>query len=214
MKEYPNIEGASKAPRQPCYGFVKYDGSNLRFKWSKKRGWFLFGSRTQLFNETHSWFGEAIPIFMQKYADPIAKIIQKEKIFRGTQNAIAFCEFFGAKSFAGYHEEKDPKTLVLFDINTTKHGILNPTDFIEYFGELPETAEIIYRGNLNEPLINGVREGTLDCISKFPIKTEIPEGIVCKGGNRHKLWMAKIKTTVYRETIRARFRSEWRKYWE
>lgn len=53
MQQYPSILGSSKAPLgEPCIAFVKYDGSNLRWEWSPKRGWNKYGTRTQLFNET------------------------------------------------------------------------------------------------------------------------------------------------------------------
>ncbi len=133
MKQYPSITGPSKAPRQSCYGFVKYDGSNLRFKWSKKKGWHLFGTRKQLFNESSTWFGPAIPLFLNQYADLIEEVVTKDKLFHGIRNVVVFCEYFGAKSFAGWHDiENDPnKMLVLFDVNTTKHGLIGPKEFIE-----------------------------------------------------------------------------------
>ncbi len=40
MLAYPEIPGPAKAPLgRPCIAFAKYDGSNLRFEWTPKRGW-------------------------------------------------------------------------------------------------------------------------------------------------------------------------------
>lgn len=57
MKDYPSIPGSSKAPQLPCIAFKKYDGSNIRAEWSKKRGWYKFGTRTQLIDKTDLVFG-------------------------------------------------------------------------------------------------------------------------------------------------------------
>jgi len=33
------------------YSFIKYDGSNLRFCWNRKRGWYKFGSRNVMIDK-------------------------------------------------------------------------------------------------------------------------------------------------------------------
>ena len=214
MKEYPSIPNSSKAPRQPCFGFVKYDGSNIRMEWSKKQGWYKFGTRTQLLDAGHPVFGRVIPIFMEKYADDLVKVFQSSKVFRGVDTFTIFGEFFGEKSFAGMHFPDDQKwDYVLFDVNPYKKGILSPKIFLAEFGHL-KVAELVYQGNLNEPLIESVRESKFDCTSKYEIKTGVPEGIICKGGEKHKLWMTKIKTSEYREALKKRYRNDWEKYWE
>lgn len=39
MLQYPSILGVKKMPLgHKCYAFYKYDGSNLRFEWSPKKG--------------------------------------------------------------------------------------------------------------------------------------------------------------------------------
>jgi len=51
----------------------------------------------------------------------------------------------------------------------------------------------------------GVRDG------KYPVD----EGVVCKGGEDHKLWMVKIKTTDYLKRLKEVFQgNEWKNYWE
>lgn len=42
MIEYPEIINSSKAPRLACIAFDKLDGSNIRIKWTQKRGFDLF----------------------------------------------------------------------------------------------------------------------------------------------------------------------------
>jgi hypothetical protein len=216
MKQYPEMQNASKAPRKPCYGFVKYDGSNLRFEWSKKKGWHKTGTRKLMIDETHPGFGPAIPMFKQKYGDDLEKVFKKDKLFKGVDRVVVFCEWFGAKSFAGQHEENDPKTIILFDVNPMKKGMLGPKEFIDTFGHL-EIAEMIYQGNLNDQLITEVRASNFDFLnfrSKYPITTEIPEGIICKGDKGHDLWMCKIKTQNYYDELKKRHPVDWEEFWE
>jgi hypothetical protein len=97
MKEYPSIEGPSKAPRDQCIAFFKYDGSNLRFEWQRKKGWCKFGTRHCLFDESHEVFGEAIKLFNETIAIKIDPILRKE--YRDAQIITVYCEFFGKQSF-------------------------------------------------------------------------------------------------------------------
>ena len=213
MKEYWSIDGPSKAPRQPCYGFVKYDGSNIRAEWSKKRGWYKFGTRKCMIDESHVIFGRACTVFKEKYGDDLEKVFKSEKLFQGVQNVVAFFEFFGEKSFAGMHFPDDTKwDVVLFDLNLHKKGMLGPKEFLDSVGHL-KVAELIFQGNMGEELIQDVRKERLDCSSKYEIKTPVPEGIVCKGGKGHQLWMAKIKTENYKAELRKRYEVDWERYW-
>lgn len=216
MKHYPSIPHSSKAPKEACYAFVKYDGSNLRFTWTKKHGWCKYGTRNILFDKDTPVFGEAIDLFLNKYGDDLPKVFQNDKSFRSVDEFIVFCEWFGAKSFAGNHVPDDPKDIVLFDVNPHKKGILGPKQFLDSFGHL-KVSELIWQGDMGEELISNVRASNLefiDFISKYEIKSEIPEGIICKGGHSHKLWMCKIKTSNYLEELKKRYAQDWAKYWE
>lgn len=205
MKQYPSIFHVEGFHGQFCSAFYKYDGSNLRFSWTKKRGWHKFGTRTQLFSESEPTFGCAIKIFNETYAEGLAKVFTDNKLFRNTQEIIAFCEFFGTKSFAGQHVPDDPKQLVLFDVNLHKKGMLSADDFVDAFGERVKIADLVYRGPLTKDFEREVREGII---------TGLNEGVICKGGSSHKLWMCKIKTNAYKELLRQRFQDSWNNYWE
>ncbi len=216
MKQYPSIDGPTKAPRQPCYAFVKYDGSNLRAEWSKKRGWYKFGTRECMLDETDPVFGKAPDLFKNKYGDDLIKVFRTDKRFRSIDNVIVFFEFFGSKSFGGMHFPDDPAwNVVLFDVNPIRQGILGPKEFIDHFGHL-EIAELVYTGNMGEELIKNVREELIPIDSKFDVRAEVPEGVICKGSvtGKHNLWMCKIKTDRYKEELRKRYQSDWIKYWE
>jgi hypothetical protein len=164
-----------------------------------------------MFNETTPLFGPAIPKFKEKYADDLEKVF-KHKDFRGVDRFTVFAEWFGAKSFAGQHEEDDPKDIVIFDVNPNKKGMLPPKQFLDYFGHMP-VAECVYHGNLNEELIANVKASNFDFLdfrSKYEIKTEVPEGIVCKGvTGKHDGWMAKIKTQNYFDELKRRKPLDW-----
>lgn len=214
MKKYPSIDGPSKAPRKPCYVFAKYDGSNIRAEWSKKRGWYKFGTRNCMLDETDAIFGRAIPLFKEKYGDDLEKVFKSAKNFRGVSNVVAFFEFFGTKSFGGMHFPDDPTLdVVLFDVNPHKKGILGPKEFLDTFGHL-KVAELICQTNMGEELIQKVRKEQLPVESKYDVKTEVPEGVICKAGSGHDIWMCKIKTERYKEELKKRFRMDWEKYWE
>lgn len=202
MYQYPSIPGPSKAPHLPCIAFYKYDGSNLRFEYSRKRGWYKFGTRRRLFDHTDEEFGQAISIFRETLAPGIEAIVSKDKVMSNAGHVTAFCEFFGQNSFAGNHEAGDPKELILIDFHVHKKGLMAPREFVNTFGGL-KSAKVVYDGVLNQTLIDDVRRNAYG----------LKEGVVCKGGSGHGLWMCKIKTNEYLEKIKANL-ANWQEYWE
>ena len=214
MKEYPSIPKiSSELIGLSCMAQMKYDGSNLRTEYSKKQGWYKWGTRRRLFDRKDPEYGIAIEIFEKTYAEPLAKAITDCKEFRGQQSAVAFLEFFGPESFAGWHDPKllgveknEPLELRLFDVNIHRKGLLGPRRFIQLFGHLP-TPQILYDGILTEQFVQDVREG------RYPVN----EGVICKGGGEkscHDIWMVKIKTFAYLDKLKKRFGDEWQKYAE
>jgi len=211
MREYPSIIGVSKAPREHCLAFCKYDGSNIRCEWTRKRGWDKFGTRTQLLDTSHPYLGLAVPIFLNKYADEIEKVIRDTKEYRNADYVTAFVEFFGQNSFAGMHKQEDPKDVILFDIQVSKRGILGPREFIKAFGHL-DIAKLVYEGVLNQTFIDAVR-ASLPNDGKLGLN----EGVVCKGLERCKdrtYWMCKIKTWDYLARLKKMYSDGWQKFWE
>jgi len=215
MKEYPSILGPDDAPELPCIAFRKYDGSNLRFAWHRKRGWWQFGTRRRLFKATAADFGVAIELFQAKYAAGVEQVIRTDPHFKGVQEVLCYCEFFGPHSFAGVHDpshpalgvaHNDPKDVVLFDVNVHKKGLMSPRQFVDTFGHLP-VAEVIYEGDFTAAFIQDVRDG------KYPVD----EGVICKGMDGpppHGKWMRKVKTLRYLGELKRRFAADWQNYWE
>jgi hypothetical protein len=206
MKEYPSIPGPAQSPKEDGIAFFKHDGSNLRFEWGKKKGFYKFGTRHQMFDETHEVFGCAIPLFMKKYAEVLERKIKDNKVWRNAESFIAYVEFEGVQSFAGQHKADDTtKDVILFDIAVHKRGIISPREFVKEFSDL-HIPKVVYTGRLTEGFINDVRENRLS--------TPLNEGVVFKGGEGHKLWMCKIKTNHYREKLKTMYAEKWESYWE
>lgn len=203
MKEYPSIQGSTKAPKKPMIAFNKLDGSNIRFEWNRKRGWDKVGSRNWRIDETHEHLGESIPLFHQTYAEDISRIIHESKHFKGAQRVTAFIEFFGPSSFAGIHKPNEPKEVVLIDVHIEKKGMIGPRKFLNIFGHL-KIPEVVYEGNMNASFIEDVRNGKYDVV----------EGVVCKGIAPWTLWMAKIKTLAYKDKLKEVFENKWEDFWE
>ena len=84
MLQYPEIPGPAKVPLgRSCIAFSKYDGSNLRFEWTPKRGWYKFGTRTQLVNASHPVFGPAVPMFVDLFGAEVVRRVRDE--YRGME---------------------------------------------------------------------------------------------------------------------------------
>lgn len=209
MKYYPSIPPAVHHIGQPCIAFYKLDGSNLRFEWSKKAGWHKFGTRERLFDHTDPIFGTAIQIFKETYGDSLEQVFKKEKSLRNCQSVIVFAEFLGPRSFAGQHREEDKKEVILFDVNPHKQGILGPREFLDLFGHL-KTPTVLYQGNMTPGFVTQVRESALPEFNDG----NVHEGVICKGGTGHKLWMCKIKTDAYRNKLKETYADSWQQYWE
>jgi hypothetical protein len=199
MQQYPSIPGASKSPiGEYCIAFYKYDGSNLRWEWSPKRGWNKFGTRRHLFDAATPIYNQAIPIFMDHLADEI--VYRTRQLVKNPERITAFTEFFGPNSFAGAHEIDDPKELRLFDVFLFKKGLVPPKQFVKVYGDMPQAAEVIYEGNLSRQFVMDVREG------KYPVI----EGVIAKGDD----FMVKIKTKAYFDRLFNQFGDDWEKYSE
>lgn len=169
MKQYPHI---TKEIRTDISVIVqpKYDGSQIRAEWNSKKGFYKFGTKTQLIDEKTAPFGKAIPIIKYKYEKDLLFIFNKNK----WRDAICFFEFYGLSSFAGAHNFDEPMTVTLFDVNPYKHGILAPEQFIKYFGHL-DTPNVLYEGFVSVTLFDIIKQSTLNGMSF--------EGVVCKGAN-------------------------------
>ena len=198
MKTYWQIEGPTRtAPKTPCIAFDKLDGSNLRFEWSKKKGWWKFGTRRRLFDINDPEFGQAIPIFMEKYSETLPLVFEN-KTYRKPEKVIVFCEFYGPNSFAGFHDYEQ-MTVTMIDVSIHRKGIVLPRQFVNDFGHL-DIPKVIFEGNFGTEFISQVRAG----------KYDVCEGVVAKGvlegrkNAQHGLWMRKVKTQWWLDELKKR----------
>jgi hypothetical protein len=214
MTEYPTIINSSKAPRGQCVGFVKLDGSNFRAKYTMKQGFNLFGSRRELIDESHPMLGEAVTIFKRDYTDSLTEFFKKDKELRNEREIVVYGEFLGPNSFAGIHDPNDKKELIIFDVlvGHKNHWFYTPMDFIETFQSLVKIPPVIYMGNMNDKLIEDVRNGvyTSEFHKLTDNKYKLFEGVLCKGTQprgdfRGKVWMCKIKTNEYFAALRSKW---------
>jgi hypothetical protein len=199
VKDYPSIErSAGQDFREfDAYVFDKPDGSNLRWEWARKSGWYKQGTRSRLFDSTDEMFGGAIEVFRARLADPLEKIFRDER----WERAIAFTEFWGPRSFAGLHEPGDAMRLTLFDVNPYKKGILGPALFLRTFG----------KSDLDVPAFLGVHRwtrGFVERVRRGELEGVTEEGVVGKAGEGHKLVMAKAKTQAWVDKVIARYGAE------
>lgn len=191
MKSYPSI------PRDfiefEAHVFDKIDGSNLRFEWKRKGGWYKYGTRQRLFDQTDPVFGSAIELFHTTLAQQLSDIFKRERY----DSAVAFCEFWGENSFAGLHEPQDKKHLTLFDIAPHKEGILGPREFIKLYGHL-DIPRFLGKLNWTRGFVERVRSGEVEGITF--------EGVVGKAKSaRHDLIMCKAKTKAWVDAVTARY---------
>lgn len=221
MKSYPKMYGVEKEDEhfgEECIVFDKLDGSNIRFEWNKKQGWYKFGTRTRTFDRSDPVFGGSIDLFINKYGEPLAKIMRDK--FAKTDSCIAYAEYLGPVSFAGLHDSEylhqigyleelvsnDPKDIILFDFNPNKKGFIDPFEFINLFSHL-HIPTVLYKGKFNQFMVDIIRENAVP-------KQKLKEGAVCKGGTGHKLWMKKIKTHTFIADVKRIFGVGWEAYGE
>lgn len=183
---YPKIPHYGPGtPDKSCIAFEKHDGSCLAWQWKPGEGFIAAMTRRHFLQESHPVFGEALQIFKMQFADSLDRLFQKE--FSNSPSVVVFAEFFGAKSFAGFHEKKDLKRLVFLDLWVEGLGILSPETYLTILKNFP-TPQVIYRGKVTQgSFVENVREGHYS----------IAEGVVCKGGQTGQVWMCKIKTNKW-----------------
>lgn len=212
MKTYPSIPKLldKKINWDDVYHvFVKYDGSNIRLEWSDKLGWHKFGTRKTVITRDTEIFGSSIDLFLNKYAEDIEKVCQEQK----WKSITCYAEWFGAETFAGQHKPDDPKDIVLFDVNVFKKGFLGPQEFVDLFGHL-QVAERLFFCSLKDLNIQGIIDNNPVIKSKYPIKNNYCEGVICKTGSGHNISMFKIKTDDYKARLQETLGDDWLKYWE
>lgn len=209
METYPSISDCIE--HENVYGFLKYDGSNLRVEWTPKRGFDKFGTRKRLFDKSDPVFGGAIDIFNKMWAKDLDNVIRRNKYYQGAQKITFFFEYFGEKSFAGKHVSNDEKMLVLIDVKIHKKNYLEPKLFIEHFDHIYGVAELVWKGKLSEEFLSNIENST-DLGSIYRIRQPIIEGVVFKRYDNKRYKMFKVKTYAWKQHLKEVFPLDWQKY--
>lgn len=198
MKQYPEIKYYGDYWSLPVIAFEKIDGSNMRFEYSHKRGFYKFGTKGQMIDRRSIPFGFAINLFLDKYEGKLTEIF-KSKTYRNSLAFVCFAELNGFNSEFGQHQfGNDIFDITLFDVSEYKHGLIPPRQFLNDFKDVG-IPNVIYEGNLNRDFVNRVKT------NEFSLK----EGVVAKGliprkKSGENLYYCKIKTNGWFERLRAR----------
>jgi hypothetical protein len=183
MKSYPSI--CKEIMDVPVYVFDKLDGSNIRAEWDKKKGFWKFGSRNVLLDKSHEFLGSSVDL-IKSQEEQFMKTVNENKWLKG----VAFFEFYGLNSFAGFHVKEDPKKVTLIDIMPFNEGILNPDEFYNLFHGIIDVPRLIcWAGRINSYSIEEIKTRRQGGITF--------EGVVCKAKKKKKIdtpFMFKIKT--------------------
>lgn len=194
MKQYPSIAHYDDSILgTPLIAFDKLDGSNLRFEWSKKKGWNKFGTRRTMLDKKDPLY-HGVDLFISKYSDKLVEIFKEDKDFRGIREVIVFCEYFGPNSFAGRHDFVD-MDVVLLDVNPMTKGFIPVREFIRKFQHLG-IPEIYFDGMLTNEKVDEIR------------KSDLKEGVVCKWMNNRHVQSCKIKTDKWLSLLKERYGQE------
>jgi hypothetical protein len=219
MDKYPSIPSRlpDKYFGKEFYWFPKYDGQNFRAEWNNKKGWYKFGSKNQLVDNTDKYWKKAIELFM----DTTGKYLDKYLREKSNKSCIIFCEYWGPTSLAGIHDLEGPMFMTIVDIKIDKKGFIAPCNFYSTIQELVRMTEyfdpngISYLDGYTEERIKAVKLGALyldepDKSLEYVKYTCQPctfEGVIGKRMEGNQLVMVKLKTDAWREKIRATFGS-------
>jgi hypothetical protein len=189
MKSYPSITTKFPSKGNKIIAFDKLDGSNIRVEWSKKRGFYKFGTRNRLLDESDPVFGESKQLIIDKYEEDLVKIFREQR----WEKALGFFEFGGENSFAGTHQDEE-HDVILFDVHVFKKGMVEPKTFRKLFEDIVETPKVLYQGNLTSDFVDDVKDGSLTDMTF--------EGVVCKWEHRDQAEMCKVKSRQWLDKLK------------
>lgn len=206
MLQYPSIAsvGTSKISKGTmCHSFVKYDGSNIRFEWTKKQGFHKFGSRHHLIDKTHPMLGESIEIVQDLTGPALLRdlINWDKRLINNAGEFTGFAEFFGKSSFAGNHVADEEHFMKVFDVSIYKKGFLKPNELCE-FALSEHYAKLLGIVPYNESYMDSIFKG--DGLDQADYIQTIAEGVILKAVVKNQVQRIKLKTKVWLDEIKAK----------
>lgn len=219
MKHYDSIENIKYDQSllgEEVWAFNKLDGQNFCVKYSPKTKEFpCFGSRKCIVGEGDEMFGGAIDYFKSNnFAQILRNIVDqnrgKKGVFNGIDEITFFFEWYGPKSFAGFHSPGDTLRLAIIDVFLKKKGYLEPGVYWKLFKDSGiEVPDLIYRGKLTRDFVKEIQENDWTREdSKYP---NVKEGVVVKRSTLSKgqrLLKTKIKTSWWLSELQKRYTPE------
>lgn len=191
MKQYPKLYYYQPENMyEPIHAFDKLDGQSMRFEANFKRGFYKFGSRTQMVDHRDDQFGDAVKCFMENYSENLMYTFGRKYNQNRHGSFTVFAEWVGENSFAGRHVIGEPKDLVIFDVWIHQKGFVMPQKFIDNFGHL-NIPKLVYEGDMTDEFIYDIKT------NKFGLK----EGVIAKGSD--KSFMSKVKTLEWLNKIKS-----------
>lgn len=173
------------------HAFDKLDGQSMRFEANFNRGFYKFGSRTQMVDHKDEQFGKAVNLFMEKYSENLMYVFGRK--YNQDRKAIftVFGEYVGPNSFAGRHVIGDPMDIVLFDVWIYKNGWVKPQKFIDNFGHL-NIPKVVYEGEMTDEFIYDIQTN----------RYKLDEGVIAKGEQDNDVFMCKVKTKSWLNKVK------------
>ena len=160
-------------------------------------------------------FGGAIDYFKSNnFAQILRNIVDqnrgKKGVFNGVDEITFFFEWYGPKSFAGFHSPGDTLRLAIIDVFLKKKGYLEPGVYWKLFKDSGiEVPDLIYRGKLTRDFVKEIQENDwTQEDSKYP---NVKEGVVVKRSTLSKgqrLLKTKIKTSWWLSELQKRYTPE------
>ena len=195
MKTYPSIPKHYDFVGEPVWAFDKIDGSNIRTEWSKKKGFWKFGSRKRLLGTDQDILAQAEPTFIEQHGEELERIFVDN---RWREKVTVISEFHGPSSSFGQHVRGEKFRCTIIDIWIHKKGQLPPRDLVKLFENTDiDVAPLLYRGPLSAEFIEQVRAGELPGVTF--------EGVVCKGRqvSPGRRLMCKVKSQAWLDQLRS-----------
>ena len=78
MKCYPSIPTVIQSGTY-VFGFDKLDGSQIRAEYNNKKGFYKFGSKSQLIDKTSKQFGKSIDLIQDLYSNDLSYVFKENK---------------------------------------------------------------------------------------------------------------------------------------
>lgn len=159
----------------------------IRVEWNPKSGFYKFGRRDGLLDDSNPFLPESQGLIME-VAPELEKFFKKSK----NKHAVVFFEFLGENSFAGNHEV-EPHRVVLVDIALDKKGLANPKVLVDLANVVP-SAQLIHRGPLDQEVLSMIEDGSMPGMTF--------EGVVFKRMERNRRIMFKHKSRAWIDRLK------------